>query len=115
MRQADIWLPRPSLRQLTLTLALLVGAAQFAGSVPARASVFLDGGGGGTDRPDYGADHDDIYQLQRGDKICQSRAACGGAAAIPMNKPGWFYLPRGQYVADPPPAAPVPRHHRRKY
>ena len=108
MRQAERSLSLPGWRRLALTLALLLGAAQFAGSVPARAGLY-EGGGGGAEDHDYGADHDEIYQLQRGDKICRTRAECGGAAAIPMNRPGWYYLPR-EYVSDPPPVL-VPRHH----
>ena len=95
------------LRKGAMALALVVGAAQFAGSVPARAGFWEHGNGG--DLRDWGADHDEIYQVQRGDMVCPSRQACGGAAAIPMNRPGWFYLPR-EYVSDPPPVL-VPRHH----
>ena len=114
MRQAERSLSLPGWRRLALTLALLLGAAQFAGSVPARAGLY-DGGGGGAEDHDYGADHDEIYQLQRGDKICRTRAECGGAAAIPMNRPGWFYLPHGLYAAQlPVPVDPPVRHHPRK-
>jgi hypothetical protein len=102
------------LRKIAMTFALLLGAAQFAGSLPARAGVW-DGGGpdGGADRGnDYGADHNDVYQVQRGDLVCNSRQACGGAAAIPMNRPGWFYLPRGTYLSQQP--AALARAHRHK-
>ena len=101
------------LRKGAMALALVVGAAQFAGSVPARAGFWEHGNGG--DLRDWGADHDEIYQVQRGDLICPSREACGGAAAIPMNRPGWFYLPHGLYAAQPPvPVDPPVRHHPRK-
>ena len=80
MRQAERSLSLPGWRRLALTLALLLGAAQFAGSVPARAGLY-DGGGGGAEDHDYGADHDEIYQLQRGDKICRTRAECGFSAS----------------------------------
>jgi hypothetical protein len=92
------------LRKVAMTFALLLGAAQFAGSLPARAGGMWDGGGPDSgDRPnDYGADHNDIYQVQRGDLVCNSRQACGGAAAIPMNRPGWFYMPRGTYLSQQP-------------
>ncbi len=116
MRHAETSPPFANLRKVALTLALLVGAAQFAGSVPARAEAWSGGDhGNGGDHDDYGADHDEVYQVQRGDLVCRSREACGGAAAIPMNRPGWFYLPHGLYLSAPPPLAPAPRHHRRKY
>jgi hypothetical protein len=102
------------LRKIAMAVALVIGAAQFAGSVPARAGIW-DGGGGGAEDHDYNADHGEIYQIQRGDLICHSREACGGAAAIPMNRPGWFYLPRGTYMAADPPPAPVHHRHHRKY
>jgi hypothetical protein len=101
------------LRKLALTLALLAGAFQFAGSVPVRAESWSNGGGDTGEHHEYGADHDEVYQVQRGDLVCNSRQACGGAAAIPMNRPGWFYMPRGFYAADPPPVAPTHRHHRK--
>jgi hypothetical protein len=110
----EISLSASALRRGALALALLFGAAQFAGSVPARAGLWADGGS--SEDRDYGADHSEVYQVQRGDKMCRSREACGGVAAIPMNRPGWFYQPRGFYVLDPPAAAPAhlpPRHHRK--
>jgi hypothetical protein len=104
-----------TLRKGAIAAALVIGAAQFAGSAPARAQLW-DHGNGGAEHPDYGADHNEIYQVQRGDLVCQSREACGGAAAIPMNRPGWFYLPHGLYVSQPPaPVAPAVRHPRKKY
>ncbi|MFI4994903.1 MAG: hypothetical protein ACHQAQ_03860 [Hyphomicrobiales bacterium] len=102
----------PALRKVAVTFALMLGAAQFAGSVPARAGMYEGGGGGGAEDHDYGADHDEIYQVQRGDLVCNSREACGGAAAIPMNRPGWFYLPHGLYSQLAP--APAPYHHHRR-
>ena len=106
MQQRISW-TSSRLGRLGLTLGLLLGAAQFAISIPARATVWL-----------YGADHDEVYQVQRGDLVCHSREACGGPAAIPMNRPGWFYLPRGLYAAQPPLApgpAPVHRRHKHRY
>jgi hypothetical protein len=81
--------------KMVLTLALLLGASQFAASVPARAQSYHDSGGNGGEHNDWAADHDEIYQVIRGDLVCNSREACGGAAAIPMNRPGWFFLPGG--------------------
>jgi len=102
----------PVLRKAALAFALLVGAAPFAASVPARAG-FFDNGAGGPDHNDHGADHDEVYQVQRGDLVCHSREACGGEAAIPMNRPGWYYLPRTAYVPQGfPPAVPAHLHHR---
>ena len=81
------------LRAATLASALILAATAVSAS-PAWAS--RHGGGGRSDiEHDYNADHDGIYQVQRGDYVCNSRAACGGPAAIPMNRPGWFYLPGG--------------------
>jgi hypothetical protein len=108
-----------TLRKGIVAAALLIGAAQFAASAPARAQSWQPGGNGGADHPDWGADHNEIYQVQRGDMVCQSREACGGPAAIAMNRPGWFYLPGGIYAAQRPalvePVAPVVRHHKKKY
>jgi hypothetical protein len=105
------------LRKGVIAAALLIGAAQFAGSAPARAQLWEHGNGG--EHPDWGADHNEIYQVQRGDLVCQSREACGGPAAIPMNRPGYWYLPGGIYLAQHPgpvaPVAPVARHPRKKY
>jgi hypothetical protein len=99
-------------RKGAIIAALLMGAAA---SAPASAGYWHHGGNGGADRRDYGADHDEIYQVQRGDFVCQSRAQCGGVAAIPMNRPGWYYLPRGTYLAEElVPPAPTPRLHRKK-
>ncbi len=76
--------------------AAVILAASALGANPAWATRHGGGGHGGSDiEHDYNADHDGIYQVQRGDYVCNSRAACGGLAAIPMNRPGWFYLPGG--------------------
>jgi hypothetical protein len=85
-----------SLRAAAFVSTLILGTSVLA-SGPASASRHGGGGGrGGSDiEHDYNADHDGIYQVQRGDYVCNSREACGGAAAIPMNRPGWFYLPGG--------------------
>jgi hypothetical protein len=97
--------------------ALLLGAASLATSSPAWA-VFDGGGhdGGSEHQNDWNADHDDIYQVQRGDLVCQSREACGGPAAIPMNRPGYWYLPGGMYTLHryaPSPDAPYAAYHPR--
>lgn len=83
------------LREAIFASALILAASAVSAS-PAWASRHGGGGRGGSDiEHDYNADHDGIYQVQRGDYVCNSRAACGGPAAIPMNRPGWFYLPGG--------------------
>jgi hypothetical protein len=76
-------------------LSTLILCASVLVSGPAWASRHGGGGGrGGSDIDhDYNADRNGIYQVQRGDLVCNSREACGGPAAIPMNRPGWFYLP----------------------
>ncbi|MFI5016220.1 MAG: hypothetical protein ACHQAY_28130 [Hyphomicrobiales bacterium] len=104
----------PRLSKVAVAFALLLGAGQFAGSVPARAGGAWDNGGhdGGGRSDDYGADHSEVYQVQRGDLVCNSRRACGGSLAIPMNRPGWFYLPGGYIVAQQ--SAVPARHLRRK-
>jgi hypothetical protein len=77
-------------------LSTLILCASVLVSGPAVASRHGGGGRGGNDiEHDYNADHDGIYQVQRGDYVCNSREACGGPAAISMNRPGWFYLPGG--------------------
>jgi hypothetical protein len=82
-----------SFRAATFASVLILGASAL-GPTSAWASRHGGGGRGGSDiEHDYNADHDGIYQVQRGDLVCNSRAACGGPAAIPMNRPGWFYLP----------------------
>jgi len=86
------------LHAATLASALILAASVLSAS-PAWAARHGGGGRGGSDiENDYNADHDGIYQVQRGDHVCNSRAACGGPAAIPMNRPGWFYLPRGRVI-----------------
>src|SRR5436305_10420356 len=103
------------LGKLALGFGLAFGAAQFAMSVPASAGIYSNGGGGGAESRDYGADHDEVYQVQRGDLVCRSREACGGSLAIPMNRPGWFYLPGGLYASQRPLApAPAPRRQKRR-
>ena len=105
------------LRGVALFSALFLGAASLVTSSPAWA--MFDGGGGGNEHQnDWNADHNDIYQVQRGDLVCDSREACGGPAAIPMNRPGYWYLPGGVYTQhrylpapDAPYAAYQPRHH----
>ncbi|MBV9739507.1 MAG: hypothetical protein JOZ30_07700 [Hyphomicrobiales bacterium] len=103
---------------MAMLSALLLGAASFMASTPAWA-VFDGGGRGGSEHQnDWNADHDDIYQVQRGDLVCQSREACGGPAAIPMNRPGYWYLPGGIYTLHryaPGPDAPYAAYHPRHY
>ncbi|SED16618.1 hypothetical protein SAMN05519104_2940 [Rhizobiales bacterium GAS188] len=94
--------------KMALAFALLLGASQFAASAPARADEFRNGGDHG-DHDDWGADHSEVYQVIRGDLVCNSREACGGAAAIPMNRPGWFFLPGGLRLAQRPAAPPAGR------
>jgi hypothetical protein len=106
------------LRGAAMLSALFLGVASLAASSPAWA--IFDGGGAGSEHNyDWNADHNDIYQVQRGDLVCDSREACGGAAAIPMNRPGYWYLPGGLYTQHrylPGPEAPYaayhPRHHK---
>jgi hypothetical protein len=97
-----------SVRKCLLT-AFLLSSGALVTSGPAFA-VF-DGGAEHND--DWNGDHDSIYQVQRGDLICETREACGGAAAIPMNRPGYWYLPGGMFQGYHPvvPAQlPHPRH-----
>jgi hypothetical protein len=54
--------------------------------------------------------------------VCQSREACDGPAAIPMNRPGYWYLPGGMFMLhrfapgpDAPYAAYHPRYHYHKH
>jgi hypothetical protein len=82
------------LRGVAIASTLILGASVLASS-SAWASRHGGGGRGSDIEHDYNADHDGIYQVQRGDLVCNSREACGGPAAIPMNRPGWFYLPGG--------------------
>jgi hypothetical protein len=108
-------------RRAAFLSALLLGAAQFTAAVPARAGGVFDGGGGadgGGRTDDYGADHADVYQVQRGEIVCNSREACGGPAAIPMNRPGWYYMPRGmvaQRGIAPNSNAPYASYHVKKH
>jgi hypothetical protein len=74
-----------------LAAGLLVATGALFGSVPARADS--DGGGADNRDGDYGSDHDGVYQAQRGEAVCESREACGGDEAIPMNQPGLWYRP----------------------
>jgi hypothetical protein len=91
--------PTRRLRNAALFSALFLGVASLGTSSPAWAT--FDGGGGGAEHnDDWNADHNDIYQVQRGDLVCDSREACGGPAAIPMNRPGYWYLPGGMFLAQ---------------
>jgi hypothetical protein len=83
--------PRGQFRALLAT-ALIVAAGALAASVPARAD---SDAGPDARSDDWSGDHDGIYQVQRGDLVCGSREACGGPAAIPMARPGYWYLPGG--------------------
>ena len=86
------------LRVAAFTSAAIVAASAL-GASSAWATRHGGGGRGGSGiEHDYNADHDGIYQVQRGDYVCNSRAACGGPAAIPINRPGWFYLPGGYVI-----------------
>lgn len=96
---------RKSARGLRALMAgLLFSVGALAGSSPA----FANWDGGAEHSDDWNADHDGIYQVLRGDLICESREACGGPAAIPMNRPGYWYLPGGMLQGYHPPAPPAP-------
>ena len=84
--------------------ALLFSAGVLAGS----SAAFANWDGGAEHSDDWNADHDGIYQVQRGDLICDSREACGGPAAIPMNRPGYWYLPGGMLQGYHPAVPPAP-------
>ena len=87
-------LRRPFTGRLGVLLAasLLVLGGALSAPLPAHA----DPDGGANDRDeDYGGDHAGVYQAQRGEVVCESREECGGAEAIPMNQPGYFYGPAG--------------------
>ena len=88
----------------------LVASAVFvsAGAL-ATGPAFAVFDGGAEHSDSWNGDHDGIYQVQRGDLICESREACGGPAAIPMNRPGYWYLPGGMFQAYHPPVPPAPR------
>jgi hypothetical protein len=98
------------MRAAALVSAVLLGSAALLASGSARASFDGGGGGGAEHDNDFNADKSEIYQVIRGDLVCNSREACGGAAAIPMNRPGWFYLPGGLFLKQqgllPSPNAP---------
>ena len=110
--------PRSKLRRVrgvAMLFALLMGASPLAISSPAWA---IFDGGHSEHQNDWNADHDDIYQVQRGDLVCQSREACGGPAAIPMNRPGYWYLPGGMFTQNrflPAPDAPYAAYHPGRY
>ena len=93
----------PALRAIVAS-ALLFSAGGLAGS----SAAFANWDGGAEHSDDWNADHDGIYQVQRGDLICNSREACGGAAAIPMNRPGYWYLPGGMLQGYHPAVPPAP-------
>ena len=79
------------------------------GSISGSSPAFANWDGGAEHSDDWNADHDGIYQVQRGDLICESREACGGAAAVPMNRPGYWYLPGGMLPAYHPVPAALPK------
>jgi hypothetical protein len=98
--------PMNKRHRILLVTALLLSAGAFASSSPA----FANWDGGAEHSDSWNADHDGIYQVLRGDLICESREACGGPAAIPMNRPGYWYLPGGMLPAYRPSiSAPVAR------
>jgi hypothetical protein len=78
-----------------LAVGLLAASTALIVSLPARADPDGGGGSGAAERDDWSGDHDGVYQAQRGDIVCDTREACGGPAAIPMNQPGSWYLPGG--------------------
>jgi hypothetical protein len=87
------------LRRAALASALLLATIGTGQSRPALADPA--GGDGGEHNNDFNADHSGIYQVLRGDLVCDRREACGGAAAIPMNRPGFWYLPGGMLSRRP--------------
>jgi hypothetical protein len=102
--------------------ALVTGLLFSAGALASSSPAFANWDGGAEHSDDWNADHNDIYQVQRGDLVCESREACGGPAAIPMNRPGYWYLPGGlntlhRYARGPdaPYAAYHPRHYHHKH
>jgi len=82
-------------RRLAALLAagLLAASGALIGSLPARADP--EGGGGASESTDWGSDHDGVYEAQRGEIVCEQREACGGPAAVPMNRPGQWHSPEG--------------------
>jgi hypothetical protein len=88
---------RVPLRALALSCAFALAAGAVGHSLPA----FADVNDGGEHSHDFNADHDGIFQVQRGDRICYAREACGGAAAIQMNTPGLWYMPGGMMPHSP--------------
>jgi hypothetical protein len=87
------------LRSVAVLSALLLGGGQYLGLTAAHADTLTG----------YSGDKNDLYHVQRGDLMCNSREACGGAAAIPADTPGYWYLPGGllkqQQQPQPEPAA----------
>jgi hypothetical protein len=88
---------RAHLRAAALACASLLAAAWMLNSPLA----FAEADDGAEHNRDFNADHADIYQVQRGDRVCTSREACGGAAAVPMNSPGLWYLRAGMLPHPP--------------
>jgi hypothetical protein len=89
---------KPRRLGILLAAGLLVVAGALFGTMPARADDGTGTGGGpggGETRADGTAsDHDGIYQVQRGEVVCESREACG-PNAIPMGQTGEWYRPNG--------------------
>ncbi|MBV9754661.1 MAG: hypothetical protein JO188_19235 [Hyphomicrobiales bacterium] len=88
---------RVHLRAVALASALAFATGGMLHAVPA----FADVDDGAEHSHDFNADHDGIFQVQRGDRICYTREACGGAAAVPMNTPGLWTMPGGMLVHPP--------------
>jgi hypothetical protein len=85
------------LRAITLASAFVLAAGGIVHALPAYADV----DDGAEHSHDFNADHDGIFQVQRGDRICYTREACGGAAAVPMNTPGLWSMPGGMMPHAP--------------
>jgi hypothetical protein len=83
---------KPRRLGILLAASLLVASGVLFGSVPSRADEGGGAGAGGADArgDESGADHDGIYQAQRGEPACDSRDACG--EAVSASHPGG--LPR---------------------
>ncbi|MBV8961816.1 MAG: hypothetical protein JOY97_01840 [Hyphomicrobiales bacterium] len=88
---------RALLRAVTLASAFVLAGGGMIHAVPA----FADVDDGAEHSHDFNADHDGIFQVQRGDRICYTREACGGAAAVPMNTPGLWTMPGGMMPHPP--------------
>ncbi|MBV8184761.1 MAG: hypothetical protein JO216_21085 [Hyphomicrobiales bacterium] len=93
--------PRRVWRMPARALALGSALALAVGGMGRALPAFADVDDGAEHSHDFNADHDGIFQVQRGDRICYTREACGGAEAIPMNTPGLWTMPGGMMPHKP--------------